>query len=31
MDDIAERYPLEVMTREYEGDIMEEVKRILKK
>jgi hypothetical protein len=31
IDDIAEGYPLEIMTREYEGDIMEEVKRILKK
>jgi len=29
MDDIAEGYPLEVMTREYEQDILEAVETIL--
>ena len=31
MDEIAEGYPLEVMTREHEGAIMDEVVRLLKK
>lgn len=30
MDEIAENYPLEVMTREYEELIMEQVKILLK-